>query len=175
MRRVYVDTPSFTSRLELYRHRVKEGSVEDARAAWRRFRGSAKSREVVNTLKWAAGKRARCFYCSDSLAADVDHFTPISTEISKTFDWKNFVWVCPVCNRSKGGRFPVDDIGSALLINPTIEDPWKHLVLDSGTGVLAPRYVADAYDIRGETTLRILTPINFEPAIEGRARNPPSA
>jgi hypothetical protein len=104
------------------------------------------------------------------LAADIDHFVPISIEVAKTFDWTNFVWVCPVCNRSKGSRFPIDDIGSALLINPTVEDPWKHLFLDSDTGVLAPRYLEEGYDIKGEATLQVLAPVNHEPAIEGRAR-----
>jgi 5-methylcytosine-specific restriction endonuclease McrA len=170
VRRVYVVTPSLVSRLELFRRQDATATIEETRARWKRFRASAKSREVVKVLEAAAGVRARCFYCSDSRAADIDHFVPISIRIDSAFRWKNFVWVCTACNRSKGGRFPVDGDDLALLINPTIEDPWAHLIIDPDTGVLAPRFTKGEFDAKGEVTLDILSPVNNEPTIEGRLR-----
>jgi len=171
MRRVYVKRPSLASRVELHRRRLDGVSAEEGRKAWKRFRGSVKSREVVEILKKAAGKRGRCFYCSDSLGADIDHFVPISVTVNKTFDWRNFVWVCPVCNRLKGDRFPLDAAGFALLINPTIEDPWEYLILDIDTGVLAPRYNQGMFDVKAEATLKVIPSITYEAAEEGRSRS----
>lgn len=171
MRRVYVGAPSLNSRLELSRRQKAVSSADDARSSWNRYRGSAQAREIIRLLKDAAGVRMRCFYCSDSLAADVDHFVPISVNFKNAFSWRNFIWVCPVCNRCKGKRFPLDPTtASPLLINPTREDPWIYFILDTDTGVLAPRYRVDDFDIKGTVTLKILAPINYEPATEGRKR-----
>lgn len=170
MRRVFVTSPEFDSRLELSRRQKAVHSTADARSSWGRYRRSVKAEDVLRVLKDAAGVRLRCFYCSDSLAADVDHFVPISVDINGTFIWKNFIWVCPVCNRYKSNRFPYDSTGYPLLINPTNEDPWAHLILDIDTGVLAPRYGLDDFDAKGTITLKILEPINYEAAVEGRMR-----
>jgi 5-methylcytosine-specific restriction endonuclease McrA len=171
MRRVYLSTPKLSSRLELNRRQKAVGSVPEARSSWNSYRQSVRSQDVISALKDAAGVRMRCFYCSDSLAADVDHFVPISVNFNSTFQWKNFIWVCPVCNRHKSNRFPVDSMtGIQLLINPTNEDPWIHLILDTDTGVLAPRYWLGNFDMKGTVTLEILEPINYEAAIEGRMR-----
>ena len=170
MRRVYVSSPKFGSRLELSRQQRAVSSPAEARSLWGRYRRSAKSRDVIRVLKDAAGIRLRCFYCSDSLAADVDHFVPITIDFNSTFRWTNFIWVCPVCNRFKGNRFPYDSSGRPLLINPTREDPWSYFMLDTDTGVLAPRYRLDDFDIKGAVTLEVLQPINYEAAVEGRMR-----
>lgn len=170
MRRVYVSAPKLGTRVELSKRQKAVHSAADARSSWDRYRRSAKSRDVVSVLKEAAGIRMRCFYCSDSAAADVDHFMPISINFNNTFRWKNFIWVCPVCNRYKGSKFPCDSADAPLLINPTRDDPWRYLILDTDTGVLAPRFRVDGYDTKATATLDILKPINYEASIEGRNR-----
>lgn len=168
MRRVYVGAPSLVSRYELGKRQHAVRSAADARSSWDNYRRSARASEVIQTLKDAAGVRSRCFYCSDSLAADIDHYIPITVDFGDTFDWKNFLWVCPVCNRKKGNRFPRSASLGPLLINPTREDPWSFLSLDTDTGVLAARFKEGDFDARGEATLAVLEPINYEAAVEGR-------
>jgi hypothetical protein len=124
----------------------------------------------MEALKRAVGVRQRCLYCCDSRSADVDHFIPIAVDFTKAFRWNNFIWVCPECNRRKGKRFPVDADQSPLIIDPTRVDPWEHLILDSSTGLLAPRFLGDDFDPRGEVTLEILACMNFEAVSEARKR-----
>lgn len=126
---------------------------------------------MVQVFRDAAGIRMRCFYCSDSVATDIDHFKPITIDFARTFDWHNYVWVCPVCNRQKTNKFPLEALtGLPLLVNPTREDPWTHFILDTDTGVLAPRYLEGEFDAKGDATLDVLKPINYEAAAEGRKR-----
>lgn len=118
-----------------------------------------------------AGSRGRCFYCSDSRGADVDHYWPIARKFVSTFEWGNLLWVCPECNRKKSARFPVDGVGGALLVDPTLEDPWSFLVLDVSSGVLAPRFNDEGEQkLRGAATLQTIDLLNFEVIVEGRAR-----
>jgi hypothetical protein len=79
------------------------------------------------------------------------------------------MWACPECNRSKATKFPTTD-GQPLVIDPTSEDSWSHLVLDVGTGVLAPRFLDEGLDPFGVATLEVIVALNYEPVIEGRAR-----
>ncbi|MFC3983208.1 HNH endonuclease [Streptosporangium jomthongense] len=117
-----------------------------------------------------SGKRARCFYCGDSLGADVDHYWPIALKHSLTFTWKNWLLVCPNCNRHKSDRFPTDSSGNPLLLDPSTRDPWKHLILDVHTGLIAPRYSEEDYDPIGEATLDVLHCLLNESISEGRLR-----
>jgi hypothetical protein len=116
-----------------------------------------------------AGTRNRCFYCSDSAGADVDHYKPISIDHTQTFVWPNLLWVCPVCNRKKLASFPMVD-GEPAIIDPTQIDPWRHLALDQATGILAPRFHGEWEDERGRQTLKVIDRLNYEDVAEGRRR-----
>ncbi len=77
----------------------------------------------------------RCMYCGDSQGTSVDHFEPISRNPIRTFDWLNHLLACSFCNSNqKGSRYPVDENGDALLIDPTVDDPFDHLVLSLAAG-----------------------------------------
>ena len=58
-----------------------------------------------------------CGYCGihTDIGADaeVDHFFPTSLdgEAQFVFDWNNYIWSCPSCNRLKGNAYP--------FLNPT--------------------------------------------------------
>lgn len=170
MRKINKGTIDLNARRDLYKRRKLANSQSLARKEWDKYRRSVKSGAVIEVLKKAVGVRQRCIYCCDSRSADVDHFVPIAVDYTKAFNWENFIWVCPECNRRKGKRFPRDASGRPLIIDPTRLDPWDHLILDTATGLLAPRFFGDDFDPKGEATLDVLSCINFEAVTEGRVR-----
>src|SRR6266511_1984844 len=171
MRRVYRGELPLVARLELFRRGKSVTSVSSAQASWTSYRRSLGADAVLGELRRMAGPRGRCFYCSDSWGADVDHFVPIARQVGSTFSWRNMLWECPSCNRKKGRRFPTGPDGQPLMIDPTLVDPCLHLILDTSTWVLAPRFLSDGPDTKGNATLTVLDVINHEDIIEGRARS----
>jgi uncharacterized protein (TIGR02646 family) len=171
MRRVYRGTLPREAYRELLRRTRLCSDVSLAREEWGRYRRARASEPVVRELKRMAGRRNRCYYCSDSRGADIDHFVPITLNPTRTFAWLNLLWTCSECNRKKAARFPTVG-GSAMLLDPTADDPWQHLILDVRTGLLAARYTAplDRPDPRGAATLATLDILNFEAVADGRAR-----
>ena len=94
---------------------------------------------------------ARCMYCEDSAANEVEHIRPKDLYPELVFAWRNFLYACGPCNRRKGNRFSVIDHisgqiidvtrpkgaaivpprpGKAVLINPRRENPLNFLILD---------------------------------------------
>jgi hypothetical protein len=102
----------------------------------------------------------------------VDHFYPIDIYPEKTFLWKNMLWSCGLCNRRKLARFPIDENGEPLIVNPTIRDPWSVLTLDTDTGVVSSRYIGGEIEFSpiGDATLEVFETINYEAVSEGRLR-----
>lgn len=48
---------------------------------------------------------------------------------------ENYLWACAICNRHfKGSKFPREQSGAPLLVNPAEEDPREHLELSPTTG-----------------------------------------
>ena len=102
----------------------------------------------------------RCVYCEDSMADEVEHFRPKNLYPELVFDWSNYVYSCGPCNGSKLGRFALHltsngrcynatrrrnaavlqpPSGTALLINPRVEEPLEFLFLDiAGTFRILP-------------------------------------
>jgi uncharacterized protein (TIGR02646 family) len=171
MRRVYRGELDLRTRLALRKQQATCCDSNAARARWNTFRQSTQARPVVGELSRMAGHRARCFYCSDSMASDVEHFLPITPDFHQAFAWANLLWICAPCNRKKSAIYPMKG-GIRVLIDPTRDDPWKHVTLASATGVLAPRFsVEGVADRRGEETLAILDILNHESVAEGRRRS----
>lgn len=77
----------------------------------------------------------KCAYCESKIRTvaygDIEHFFPKSLYPDLTFIWKNLLLACSICNNAthKGTKFPLDDQGNPLLIDPTdgITDPNRHL------------------------------------------------
>jgi uncharacterized protein (TIGR02646 family) len=150
------------------RHFCDDAST--ARGEWTKFRRRNAAIPIIETLRRMAGPRGRCFYCCDSLASDVEHFRPIALDCGLTFSWTNMLWICPTCNRMKNDQGPIQN-GLRVLVDPTLDDPWRHMTLASPTGILAPRFLTTREtDLRGEMTLKILSVLNYEEVAEGRAR-----
>lgn len=81
---------------------------------------------ITATLAAMSGRGERCMYCSGSEAAQVEHHRPKSRYPSLALQWENLLWVCGICNQSKGQRF--DDVVPPL--NPVDDSIWEHLFID---------------------------------------------
>lgn len=125
-------------------------------------------RSVLGVLREMARKRQRCMFCEDSRGTDMEHFWPKTPYPARTFDWPNLLLVCGGCNQAKGARFPLDEQGRPLLIDPTAEDPWDYLFFDSATGNVTARFTRDGFTHpKGKTTAGLL-PLDHEAVTEGR-------
>lgn len=170
MRRLSRPSLPIDVRLEIYQHSKKVKTKEDGRKFWNNYRRSKASARILKPLSEMSGRRMRCFYCADSMGADVDHYWPIALKHSLTFSWGNWLLVCPNCNRHKSASFPLDQDGRPLLLDPSSRDPWKHFALDVQTGLIMPRYKSGQYDEIGEATLEVLNCLLDEAIADGRLR-----
>jgi hypothetical protein len=107
-----------------------------ARDSWDRSTIRKTLRPVLGEM--AAGFET-CMYCGECRGTDVDHFEPVARNPLRTFDWLNHLLACSTCNsHQKREQFPVDEDGNPLLIDPTAEDPFDHLLLTLSLGVYRP-------------------------------------
>lgn len=144
---------------------------------WSSFRQIKAYRDLRVALEAFAGSRNRCYYCSDSLNVDVEHFKPKDEYPKEAFVYTNLLMCCTGCNRLKGIKYPCDDQGYSLIVEPTLDDPWDCLFFVPLTGMLTPRHVpvgvnGHAPSSKGEKTLEVLgTILNGYAATEGRRQN----
>lgn len=111
----------------------------EAERLWGRQNNKA-FKEVRRALSNMAPGRSRCMYCEDSEGTDIDHFRPKAHYPSDAFSWPNYLFACSSCNSNhKRDQFPLDAKGRPLLIDPTAEDPFKHLAFAPSTGAFVPR------------------------------------
>jgi uncharacterized protein with PIN domain len=113
-----------------------EARATTARELWRR---SSTRAAVADPLRVVLQRMSpgveRCMYCGESLGTDVDHHEPVVRNPLRTFDWLNHLLACSHCNsHHKRDAFPVDGQGRPLLIDPTAEDPFDHLLLAFSAG-----------------------------------------
>lgn len=77
-----------------------------------------------------------CGYCGihtdRGFEAEVDHFFPVSEDLDADFiyDWENYIWSCPSCNRKKSNNYPV--------LNPCSEEEMNQLYFHSADGRYLP-------------------------------------
>lgn len=115
---------------------VAANRAETARLVWKRSQVRRPLRKVLAGM--APGIEC-CMYCGDSQGTDIDHFEPLARNPLRTFDWLNHLLACSTCNsHNKGQRFPLGPDGAPLLIDPTTEDPFDHLVLTPSLGIYHP-------------------------------------
>ncbi len=82
----------------------------------------------------------KCAYCESDVGitshAEIENFYPKSKfPFDIAFEWNNLLLSCSICNAAKRDRFPVNDKGEPLLINPSNEDTALHIKLDKETGL----------------------------------------
>ncbi len=124
---------------------------------WKSARQTKPLKAVVATLQTMMGPRQRCMYCLDSHGADIEHFRPKAVYPKRMYLWPNLLLCCTECGRFKGNKFPMSG-KQALLIDPTREDPWKHLDFDPVTGNISARFdlQLDDWSTKGTTTVDVL-------------------
>jgi uncharacterized protein (TIGR02646 family) len=103
-------------------------------------------------LRMAPGVLGCCMYCGGCTATDIEHFEPREHDALKTFLWPNHLLVCSPCNSNyKRDWWECDEeTGEPLLIDPTQDDPFDHLLLNLRGGTY--RGETD----RGRTTIQVL-------------------
>ncbi len=126
----------------LARRQTTVATSVDQRSAidrlWK-LKSNAAFREILNCLKDMCGPRVRCMYCEDNEASAIDHFFPKSLYFDKCFVWGNYLYACTLCNSNfKRDKFPLDASGSALLLDPSTDDPFLHIALSFSTGLYVP-------------------------------------
>lgn len=119
-----------------------------ARRLWKRQRNKA-FRELRGVLAQMAPGVQHCMYCENSEGTDIDHFRPRSRYPRLAFRWENYLLACSGCNSNhKRDLFPRDPAtGRRLLIDPTRDDPRRHLTLSPSTGLYAHRTLRGANSI----------------------------
>ncbi|MBV5296589.1 MAG: TIGR02646 family protein [Rhodoferax sp.] len=124
---------------------------------WKSARQTRALKAVVTTLQTMMGPRQRCMYCLDSHGADIEHFRPKTVYPKRMYEWPNLLLCCTECGRFKGNQFPLSG-KQALLIDPTREDPWKHLDFDPVTGNISARFDVRLNDwsAKGAATVDVL-------------------
>lgn len=138
-----------------------ETRLATARTRWR---SKATRTPLYEVLRRMAPGLERCMYCGDNQGSDIDHHEPMSRNPLRTFDWLNHLLACSLCNsHGKGDRYPVDADGAALLIDPTVDDPFEHMTLALRTG----EYVEMTE--KGDHTIRVCQ-LNREVLTRGRVR-----
>jgi uncharacterized protein (TIGR02646 family) len=100
--------------------------------AWANFLNTSARQDVETALD--AYTRGKCAYCEAIAAKDIEHFYPKSTHPLRMFAWDNFLRGCKNCNNAKLARFPVDDAGLRLLVDPCDDEPLDYFSWDLMTG-----------------------------------------
>ncbi|MGW1501682.1 hypothetical protein ACWCQW_24415 [Streptomyces mirabilis] len=103
-------------------------------------------------LKMAPGVLGCCMYCGGFTATDIEHFEPREHDALKTFFWPNHLLACGPCNSTyKRHWWECDEeTGEPLLIDPTRDDPFDHLLLNLREG----KYRGETD--KGRTTVNVL-------------------
>ncbi len=170
----HLSRPALDSQLADYLDRM-QGLVDsgiDIASTWKAQRSTSPMTRIARTLAEIAGPRERCMYCEDSRGTEIEHYRPRTLYPEHVFRWLNFLWICTACNRCKGNRFPCDDRGAPLLLDPTLDEPWDHLFFDSDTGEITARWdvTTNAESPRGIALLKTLSSLRHQAVTEGRRR-----
>ena len=105
-----------------------------------------------------------CAYCGKKLHSNIDanieHFRPKSIYPELEFEPSNLLLSCRECNVIKSNKFPIDESGSSILLNPNEDDLSKH-IKQSKNGIL------EGISDRGKAMIEMLK-LNRESLIEQR-------
>lgn len=131
---------------------------------------------VRQILAEMSGGTARCNYCEDSNANQIEHIYPKNFYPEKCFVWKNYCYACGPCNQPKSDRFAVFEeitqqqldlkdlpknspppAGQALLLDPRAENPLEILFLDTRDTFKFVPFREERIDVlRAEYTIEVL-------------------
>jgi uncharacterized protein (TIGR02646 family) len=158
-----IRTQSYLDRKSLVAREFPAGDVRVGKA-WAAFLGTKARHQIAEALDRYT--RAKCAYCEQVAAKDIEHFWPKTLYPARMFDWDNFLRACKNCNNAKRDRFPIDDQDKNLLLNPREDEPLDHFVWNGRTG--AAGVVPDqSRAARGRATIDLFQ-LNQEPIREER-------
>lgn len=105
----------------------------------------------------------KCAYCEVSVNTsgsymEVEHYLPKSLYPDKVVEWDNLLPSCKRCNGKKGSIDPV----SFKMINPTVDNPKDHLLLN--------KYRIVGKDTIGKQTVEILNLNDMEKLVLNRVK-----
>jgi uncharacterized protein (TIGR02646 family) len=138
---------------------------EEIDRAWSGFLRTQARKHVGAAMD--AYSHAKCAYCEQVAAKDIEHFYPKADYPPRMFLWANLLRACKNCNNAKLDHFPIE-AGQHLLIDPASEDPINFILWDFETGraVLNP---SEPYRSRANIT-REMFDLDQEPLCEQRRR-----
>ncbi|HEX9921274.1 MAG TPA: retron system putative HNH endonuclease, partial [Anaerolineae bacterium] len=107
----------------------RQGGLKPSRTLWNKYNKPY----VRDTLKEMF--HDKCAYCEAKIThvayPHIEHYRPKKKYPQYTFEWKNLLLACGICNGSahKGDNFPLQDgdEDNPLLLNPCEDDPAQHL------------------------------------------------
>jgi uncharacterized protein (TIGR02646 family) len=145
-------------RQQMADQQLANGVTLDVQSTWNGARKTKPLTTALKTLKEMAGERERCMYCGDSHGTDIEHFWPKTPYPERMFRWPNMLLCCTECGRFKGNTFPLDTHGSALLVDPTADNPWDFLDFNPDTCSFVARFdlTTNAPYPRGAKTVELL-------------------
>lgn len=130
--------------------------------AWGGFLGTRARDRVAAALD--AYSHAKCAYCEQVAAKDIEHFWPKTEHPDRMFSWENFLRGCKNCNNAKRDRFPLDSRGRPVLLDPCQDEPLQHLIWGPLTGAMVANPDRPS---RGQATIELFQ-LNQEPLREER-------
>lgn len=91
---------------------------------------------IKDRLKGEQMFRGKCAFCESFIShidyGHIEHYRPKSKFPEYTFEWKNLLLACGVCNgkQFKGDKFPIIDASIPAFINPCNDIPSDHFKFD---------------------------------------------
>jgi uncharacterized protein (TIGR02646 family) len=121
--------------------------------AWKSFKRTVARERVEEAIDRYC--HAKCAYCERIDAIDIEHFQPKSIRPDRMFCWSNFLRACSNCNGNKRDKYPIDEDGRRLLIDPRVDEPLDYFIWVGISGAVAPN-PDPARHARAATTRDIL-------------------
>ncbi|MGE7923340.1 retron system putative HNH endonuclease [Viridibacillus arvi] len=176
-----------SKRLQSSKRRLKEYLIEaegnlrniesyGETASYKRFNfASIKMLDSELYEKLLANFNHQCAYCENSFdTAYIENYRPKTLYPQLAYDWNNLLPVCRACSITRRDIFPIDGLSSQnrlqidisnekpLLLNPTIDEPEKHLQFSENGKVMAKTR-------RGNETIEVLN-LNREVLVKKRVK-----
>ena len=123
---------------------------------WRQFRSDLRS--AFSEL---------CGYCEEETAGEIDHFRPVSKCPSLVYEWSNWIFACPTCNREKSNKWPLEGY-----IDPCAGDeserPEQFFTFNTRTGELIPE--SGLSDSQGQRARQMIGDISLNASFHLKKR-----
>ena len=79
-----------------------------------------------------------CGYCEEETSGEIDHFRPVSKCPTLVYEWSNWIFACPTCNREKSNKWPQEDYIDPCASEES-EKPERFFTFHTGTGEMMPK------------------------------------